>query len=357
MAAGTVHSPRAVARTLVTGATGFIGWHVVRQLLARGDEVVATVRDSPAPPADGARGPHRTRRHPRPPLDATGDARGDAGVPRRRDHRAQRPRARIFAVQRGGDADRARGGAAGGGRAGRPHLLGGRDRAGAPGEGRRGQPWEAGRYGIAYLDAKHEAEVDGAAPGRPRAAAGDRQPGARARSRLDPGRSSHLAGPALHAPPDPRLRRRHAERRRRGGRGTRPPAGRRARPDRRALHPGQPQLHPRPAVRRPRPALRDRAAGRQAAARRGAGAERGRPAPAGRGRSPAPTRSAPPRSTGRSSTARPNASSAGDRPRTRTAWRRRSTGTASRMGRCPPGRPQPLALRLAGWRAADVSAC
>ena len=36
----------AVKPTLVTGATGFIGWHVARKLLARGDKVRALVRRS-----------------------------------------------------------------------------------------------------------------------------------------------------------------------------------------------------------------------------------------------------------------------------------------------------------------------
>jgi uncharacterized protein YbjT (DUF2867 family) len=33
-----------MGRTLITGATGFIGGHVARLLVARGDEVVVTVR-------------------------------------------------------------------------------------------------------------------------------------------------------------------------------------------------------------------------------------------------------------------------------------------------------------------------
>jgi dihydroflavonol-4-reductase len=43
-----------MGRTLVTGATGFIGAHVARLLVARGDEVIVTVRaDSPVTPLEG----------------------------------------------------------------------------------------------------------------------------------------------------------------------------------------------------------------------------------------------------------------------------------------------------------------
>ncbi|HEY1716195.1 MAG TPA: NAD-dependent epimerase/dehydratase family protein, partial [Solirubrobacteraceae bacterium] len=43
-----------MGRTLVTGATGFIGAHVARLLVARGDDVVVTVRrESPLAALEG----------------------------------------------------------------------------------------------------------------------------------------------------------------------------------------------------------------------------------------------------------------------------------------------------------------
>lgn len=42
-------------RVLVTGAAGFLGWHVARELARRGDEVVGTSRDGAGMP-DGVRG-------------------------------------------------------------------------------------------------------------------------------------------------------------------------------------------------------------------------------------------------------------------------------------------------------------
>ena len=44
-------------RMAVTGGAGFIGGVVVRQLVARGDEVVALVRDPNAPGATAIAGP------------------------------------------------------------------------------------------------------------------------------------------------------------------------------------------------------------------------------------------------------------------------------------------------------------
>ena len=79
---------------------------------------------------------------------------------------------------------------------------------------------------------------------------------------------------------DPRLRRRRAEHRRRRGRRAWPPARRRGRQGRRALHPRQPELHPRPAVRGPRAALRRLAPGGQAPGRGGAAAGPRRRGPA-----------------------------------------------------------------------------
>jgi len=120
-------------RTLVTGATGFLGSHVTRLLVERGDEVWATVR-----PRSNVRA-----------LDELGVTTVRADV---RDRRAVRyamrdvdrvfhlagttnlrlSRERVFAL----NADRARRGATGLRRAGRVHVLGRGDRAVGQGPGR-----------------------------------------------------------------------------------------------------------------------------------------------------------------------------------------------------------------------------
>jgi dihydroflavonol-4-reductase len=148
-------------RTLVTGATGFIGSHVTRLLIERGDEVRVTVRD-------GSR------------LDALAGldvepVRGDI-LDRRAIRRAMRgvqrvfhvagmaeltaPRARIFSVNVEGmrivleEALRA-----GVERAVHTSSVAAIGPA-PPGQSAdESSAWEAGRYRIAYLDAKHEAEV------------------------------------------------------------------------------------------------------------------------------------------------------------------------------------------------------
>ena len=134
-------------------------------LVARGDDVVATVRAAVAGPTalDGlgvapcradilrpARGPPRACKGVERLFHVAGTA-----EPRRA------PRGRVFARQRRGHADRARGGAAGRGAAGRatpPRWR--RSVRRRPGESADETTlWEAGRYRIPYLDAKHEAEM------------------------------------------------------------------------------------------------------------------------------------------------------------------------------------------------------
>jgi dihydroflavonol-4-reductase len=148
-------------RTLITGATGFIGSHVTRLLVARGDEVRVTVRSaSPRAALEG--------------LDVE-QVRADV-CDRRSIRRAMRgvdrvfhvagttslalPRERAFAVNVEGtrivleealDAD-----------VERVVYTSSVAAIGPAPPGRTADEsnvWDAGRYGIAYVDSKHEAEV------------------------------------------------------------------------------------------------------------------------------------------------------------------------------------------------------
>jgi dihydroflavonol-4-reductase len=150
-----------MSRTLLTGATGFIGSHVCRLLVERGDEVIATIR--PTSRTEG--------------LDRLGVEQVRADIcDRRAIRRAMRGVERVFHV------------------AGTTRLSIARERAFAVNvEGTRivleealraevqravltssfaaigpaapgatadeSNVWDAGRYGIAYVDSKHEAEV------------------------------------------------------------------------------------------------------------------------------------------------------------------------------------------------------
>jgi dihydroflavonol-4-reductase len=151
----------AMARTLVTGATGFIGCHVTRLLVERGDEVVATVRpNSSLDGLDGldiktVRADILNRRAMRRAMQGVDRLFHVAGVA---DLNA--PRARIFQLNVEGvrivleEALRA-----GVQRAVYTSSVAAVGPA-APGKmADERTPWEAGRYAISYLDAKHEAEV------------------------------------------------------------------------------------------------------------------------------------------------------------------------------------------------------
>ncbi|MGZ4312324.1 MAG: NAD-dependent epimerase/dehydratase family protein [Solirubrobacteraceae bacterium] len=148
-----------MGRTLVTGATGFIGSHVARLLVERGDEVVVTVRpESSLEPLDG--------------LDVR-HVRADI-LDRRAIRRAMRGVDRVFHVAGTTDlrADRARlfSIAVEGTRIVLEEALRAdvqravyTSSAGAIGPARPGRSadestaWSAGRYAIHYLDAMHEA--------------------------------------------------------------------------------------------------------------------------------------------------------------------------------------------------------
>ncbi len=148
-------------RTLVTGATGFIGSHVAALLVQRGDELRVTVRDGSR--ADALAG-----------LDVD-QVRADV-LDRRSIRRAMRGVDRIFHLAGTTNLDMPRAQMISLNLEGTRIVLEEALRAGveravytssaaAIGPARPGESadesnlWEAGRYAIAYLDAKHEAEI------------------------------------------------------------------------------------------------------------------------------------------------------------------------------------------------------
>ncbi len=148
-------------RTLVTGATGFIGSHVTRLLVERGDEVVVTVRDSSRTDALAGLDVKQLRGD---ILDRRTIRRAMRGVERvfhvAGTTRLAEPRAQIISVTVEGTRvvlEEAL-------RAGVQRVVYTSSVA-AIGPAASGQTadehnaWEAGRYAIAYLDAKHEAET------------------------------------------------------------------------------------------------------------------------------------------------------------------------------------------------------
>ncbi len=150
-----------MARTLITGATGFIGSHVARLLAARGDELVALVRPGAS---DQALAGLDVRVVPGDILD------------RRSVRRAMRGVTRVFHVAGRTDLRAARAVLMGVAVEGTTIVMEEALRAGveravhtssaaAVGPARPGRsatetnPWTGGQYRIAYLDAAHEAEA------------------------------------------------------------------------------------------------------------------------------------------------------------------------------------------------------
>jgi dihydroflavonol-4-reductase len=148
-------------RTLVTGGTGFIGSHVVRLLVQRGDEVRVLVRDPARLQAlEG--------------LDVT-PVRGDI-LDRRAIRRAMRGVEHLFHVAGNADLRESRARTFSVNVEGARIVLEEALRAGveravhtssvmaigpapAGGSADENQAWQGGRYRIPYLDAKHEAET------------------------------------------------------------------------------------------------------------------------------------------------------------------------------------------------------
>jgi dihydroflavonol-4-reductase len=150
-----------MGRTLVTGATGFIGAHVARLLVARGDEVLVTVRrDSPLGALDGL----DVRRVPAHILDRRAVRRAMKGVDRvfhvAGTTNLRAARAEVCAVAVEGtrivleEALRAE--------VTRAVYTSSAATIGPARAGRNADEttaWRAGRHAIPYLDAMHEAET------------------------------------------------------------------------------------------------------------------------------------------------------------------------------------------------------
>ena len=250
-----------MAKTLVTGGSGFLGSHVVRALAARGDELRLLLRRGSS--VDHLADLEFER--------AGGDVLDRASVGRRwrawsasstwpgtTSMRAQ-DRDRVFELNvRGTRIVLEEALAAEVGRVVHASSVAAIGPAKPGGTADEAQPFRAGGLGIAYVNSKHEAEVEAlrlAARGlavvivNPSFVLGPDDPKGTSMAlvrRFLLGRIPvYVDGGAQH---------RRRPRRRAG-----PPAGRREGGERRALHPRRPELHARPAVRRLRPDLRPRA--------------------------------------------------------------------------------------------------
>jgi dihydroflavonol-4-reductase len=159
-ARATLDSPEAMPRTLITGATGFIGSHVTRLLVARGDDVTVLVRPGSSLQMLGGLDVRRLK--------------GDI-LDRRSVRRAMRNVNRVFHVAGRSDLRAPRAAIMSIAVEGSTVVLEEALRTGvervvytssaaAIGPAAAGKsatetsPWIAGRYGIAYLDAMHAAE-------------------------------------------------------------------------------------------------------------------------------------------------------------------------------------------------------
>src|SRR3954465_26600 len=151
-----------MSKTLVTGGTGFVGLHVVRELARRGDDLRLLVRpDSNTEPLDGvefdrAVGDVTDRKAVRKAMKGVERVFHVAGTTSMR----SRDRDRVFEVNVEGTRNVMEEALAAGGVKG---VL--TSRCSAVGAARKGeaidenQPFTVGRLGIAYINSKHEAEL------------------------------------------------------------------------------------------------------------------------------------------------------------------------------------------------------